>query len=66
MDTDTESSGIDTWHSLSTRTFSPQAMNLTPVLMMIVKEQPLKVLSANASLEEAAHHAVSQYQLNLL
>ena len=53
-------------NSLSTRTFFPQAMNLTLVFMMIVKRQLLKVLSANASLEKATHHAVSQYQLNLL
>ena len=66
VDTDTESSDIEKMNSLSTHTFSPHAMNSTLVFMMIEKGQLLKVLSANASLEKAPRHAVSQYQLNLL
>lgn len=64
VDTDTESSDIE--NEQSQYPYFPQAMNSTLVFMMIEKGQLLKVLSANASLEKAAHHAVSLYQLNLL
>ena len=53
-------------NSLSTRTFSPRAMTLTLVFMMIVKGQLLKILSANASLEKAAHHAVKSISVELI